>query len=88
MLVDGPTSAVERQVVTFLQLSLTTIKVDLPRGARSKTVRKVAEAAAINEQWAKTGTAKRIHSQKVRANLSDFDRFKVMALKQMVIIFS
>ena len=76
-----------RQVVTFRQLSLTTIKVDLPRGARSKTVKKVAEAAQVNEQWAKTGTSKRLASQKLRANLTDFGRFKVMALKQMVYNF-
>jgi large subunit ribosomal protein L14e len=83
--VDGPTSGVERQVMPFRHLSLTKIRVAMPRGARTKAVKKVLETAAVNEQWAKTGTAKRLNAQRIRANLTDFDRFKVMVLKQMVL---
>lgn len=87
MLVDGPTTGVERQVVSLQRLSLTALKVSLPRSARTKTVRKVVEAASINDKWAKTGAAKSLAAKKIRANLSDFDRFKVMALRQKVPCF-
>lgn len=84
VLVDGSATGVARQVISFRDLKLTNIKVSLPRGARSKTVMKVMKAESVAEQWAKTGAAKKLAAKKIRSNLNDFDRFKVMVLRQKV----
>ena len=81
-LVDGPTTGVERKAISFKDLALTDLKVNLPRAARTAIVQKVVSKEAVQEQWAKTNTAKKVALRKIRANLNDFERFKVMALKQ------
>lgn len=90
-MVDGPLNGVERQPISFRHLKLTNLKVSLPRAAHSKTVKKVWEAENITQKWEATSAAKKIASKKIRAQLNDFQRFKVMVLKQKVskcILFS
>ena len=40
--------------------------------------RKAAEAYKLNDKWTASGIAKKIALRTKRANLNDFDRFKVM----------
>ena len=42
------------------------------------------EKADINKKWEETGLYKRIQQRKLRASLTDFQRFKVRLLKQQV----
>jgi len=81
-LVEGPTSGIHRQTVPLTHLSLTPIKIDIPRGVRSRTLVKAVEEAKLDEQFAKTSWAKKIARVEKRKNLSDFDRFKLMVLKK------
>ena len=81
-LIDGPLTGVARQVLSFKRLRLTKILVKLPRGAREKTVKKVWQAEQVSEKWSQTASAKKAARVQVRKNLNDFERFKVMALKQ------
>jgi len=68
-------------------MALTDFKVKLPRGARSKYVRKAFEDEQVAENWSKTAWAKRIARFERRETLTDFDRFKIKHLKQRVMLF-
>ncbi|KAI5818900.1 ribosomal protein L14-domain-containing protein [Pyronema omphalodes] len=80
VLIDAP--EVPRQSFPLAHLSLTSITVNIPLGARTATVAKVWEKQEINDKWAKSALAKRIDITQKRAALTDFERFKVMVLKK------
>ncbi|KAJ3285509.1 60S ribosomal protein L14 [Rhizoclosmatium sp. JEL0117] len=82
VLVDGPTTGVERQVLNYKRFNLTDIVVKVPRAAGTHAITKALEKADIVSLWAKTSWAKKLAVRKVRENLSDFDRFKVMIAKK------
>jgi large subunit ribosomal protein L14e len=81
-LITGPVSGVPRQALNFKRMALTNFKVKINRGARNKVVAKAIETEKIQEQWEKTSIARKITIRNKRANLNDFDRFKVMVLKK------
>ncbi|KAJ3187561.1 hypothetical protein HK101_009363 [Irineochytrium annulatum] len=82
VLVDGPTTGVSRQVLSFKRLSLTDIVVPLPRSIGTTSVKKVLEKEDIAAKFGQTGWAKRLAARKIRTNLTDFDRFKLMVAKK------
>ena len=81
-LVDGPCSGVARQAVGFNKLWLTDFKLKISHSAREKQVRKAYEEANINTKWEQTSWARRIARKARRAQLTDFDRFKLKVLRQ------
>ncbi|KAI7877466.1 hypothetical protein K492DRAFT_239155 [Lichtheimia hyalospora FSU 10163] len=82
VLIDGPTTGVARQAWSLRHLTLTNLVVkDLPRNAGQTTVKKSLEKNDTLNAWAKTAWAQKLAQRQVRANLSDFDRFKVSKLK-------
>jgi len=81
-LVTGPLSGVPRQALNFKRMALTNFRVKINRGARNKVVAKAIETEKIKEQWEKTSIARKMAIRNKRANLNDFDRFKVMVLKK------
>merc|ERR1712178_331112 len=81
-LVDGPCSGVLRKDINFRALHLTPFTVKIGQSSRSGTVRKAWEKAEITKKWQETTWAKKIAARERRANLSDFDRFKLMKAKQ------
>jgi large subunit ribosomal protein L14e len=84
-LIDGPTTGVERQAFPYRRLTLTPLVVaGLPRGAGQKTVKKYVEKSNVLADWEKSAWAAKIQTRKVRAGLSDFDRFKVQKFKSQV----
>lgn len=54
----------------------------LAQGARLKTLMKAYKAADVDAKWAKTSTARKLARRVARANLNDFDRFKVRVAKK------
>ena len=76
VLVDGENFP--RCVFPTRRLSLTKLKVTLPRGARTSTLLKVVKEAGLAEKWAATPIAKKLARQQTRQNLSDLERFTVM----------
>ncbi|KAJ3228366.1 hypothetical protein HK099_002871 [Clydaea vesicula] len=83
VLVDGPTTGVTRQSVTFKRCTLTPIVLSkVPRTIQTKSLKKLVEAQDLNGLWAKTSWAKKIEVRKVRSNLTDFDRFKLMLARK------
>ncbi|CAO3609126.1 unnamed protein product [Mucor hiemalis] len=71
-LIDGPTTGVVRQAFAYRRMVLTPLVLkNLPALNKAETV----------ATWEKSAWAKKIEQRKVRANLSDFDRFKLSKLK-------
>lgn len=82
-LIDGPTTGVPRQSVSLARVILTPIVLKgLPRGSRTATVSKKWTASDVNEQWTKSAWAQKIAQRQRRSQLTDFERFQVMALKK------
>ena len=78
VLVDGPTTGLERAVYPVKHLAMTDIKVSLLKGARTGTVKKAVESEDVVGQWEKSSWGKKKAAQAKRAALTDFERFKVM----------
>jgi large subunit ribosomal protein L14e len=55
---------------------------NLPRGARTGTVKKFWEKAEIDTKWKETNWFKKQQQVGRRKQLTDFDRFKVLRLKK------
>ncbi|XP_033625592.1 60S ribosomal protein L14-like [Asterias rubens] len=81
-LVDGPCSDFPRQQIRLKKLHLTTFKIRIPHSARTATVRKAWEKADIQKKWLGTTWAKKLAAKKRRADMNDFDRYKLMRAKQ------
>jgi hypothetical protein len=56
----------------------------LPRGVGNKALTKSLEKNDTVAAWNKSSWAKKLEQRKVRAGLSDFDRFKLLKLKSQV----
>merc|ERR1712014_222452 len=81
VIIDSPTKD-SRQKINMNNIQLTKFKLEFLFGAKTSTVKKAWEAADMSAKWAETAWAKKIVKKSLRANLGDFDRFKVMKLKQ------
>merc|ERR1719343_1474138 len=64
------------------RLSLTDFCAKIPRGAREKTLRTALERDEVMKKWSETSWAKKIKAKEVRANLTDFERFKLMVARR------
>ncbi|KAI8365127.1 60S ribosomal protein L14 [Blakeslea trispora] len=81
-LIDGPTTGVVRQAFAYKRLVLTPLVLkDLPRNIGKAALAKALEKNETVAAWNKTAWAQKIEQRKVRANLNDFDRFKLAKLK-------
>ena len=79
VLVDGPTTRFPRVLYPVKRLALTSLVVPgVLKGARTGTLKKAADAFKLKEKWEATSFAKKTDARAKRANLNDFDRFKVM----------
>ena len=68
-------------------MSLTDLKIKVPRGARSGVVKRVFTDAEVSEKWEKTAWAKKLAARKKKISMTDFDRFKLKLEKQRVSVF-
>ncbi|PVV04369.1 hypothetical protein BB560_001126 [Smittium megazygosporum] len=83
VIVEGPTTGVHRHVASLSQVTLTDISIkDLPRTIGTAALKKAIVKSGVVESWKKTSWAKKLEVRRIRANLTDYDRFKVMRLKK------
>ncbi|UKJ88133.1 60S ribosomal protein L14 [Theileria orientalis] len=83
ILVDGAdVTGVKRQQVPKTWLKLTDVKVDLQRGAKTKTVSKVAKDEKALELFDKTSLGKKLRVLEKKKNMNDFQRFKLMVAQR------
>uniref|UniRef100_A0A914Z2U4 Large ribosomal subunit protein eL14 n=1 Tax=Panagrolaimus superbus TaxID=310955 RepID=A0A914Z2U4_9BILA len=83
VLVDGPSTGVPRSVRNFKDLQLTKFKLPVRVGQRTGGVKKIFDEAGIISKWNESSWAKGIEKRTLRANLNDFERFKVLRVKQL-----
>lgn len=83
-IVDAPLANF-RGAVTFKNMILTGLVIEgLPRNAGAKFTKQAFEKAEIEAKWNKTAWAQKLKTRETRAQLTDFDRFKVRKLKAQV----
>ena len=86
-LIDGPSNVngVERQSINFKRLSLTDIVLPgVTPGMNVRSLKKKWEAADAQAKWDATAWAKKRAIRKARANLNDFERFKLRKARKQV----
>ena len=76
VLVDG--EDFPRVLYPLKRLTLTKLLVPLSKGARPATLEAAAEEYGLEKKWEETPTAKMLARREKRAELTDFERFKVM----------
>merc|ERR1711920_638343 len=84
VVVDGPESltGVRRHMMPIKRLSLTDLKSSIPRGAREKTLKKALEKDGALKKFGETAWGKKLAAKEARAQMTDFDRFKLMVAKK------
>jgi large subunit ribosomal protein L14e len=82
LLISGPTTGVRRQEISINRVSLTDLKLDVVRGVKEAQLKQAIEAFGLEKKWGETSWARKIQRATRRAQLTDFDRFKVKTLKQ------
>jgi large subunit ribosomal protein L14e len=86
VLVDGPTTNVRRQELSLNRLQLTEHVVPLTRGIKRGALKKAITDFGLDKKWSESSWGRKLHRRQRRTNLTDFERFKVMVLKQKVSI--
>ena len=82
VLVQGVKGGIKRQELSLRRVTLTDYKIDIKRGAKQEEVFKALDDYKLDEKFKKSTYAKKCEKRQKRANLTDFDRFKVMRLRQ------
>ncbi|KAI8913037.1 translation protein SH3-like domain-containing protein [Powellomyces hirtus] len=82
VLVDGPTTGVKRQSISFKRATLTDLKVAIPRTIGTPALKAAIEKQELVARWNKTAWAQKIARRTARAELSDLDRFKLMLARK------
>ena len=82
VLVHGPKEGVRRQEISLRRITLTDFKLDIKRGIHKEALEKAITEYKLDEKFKQSVYAKKIERRVKRANLTDFDRFKVMRLRQ------
>ena len=82
VLIHGPKEGVRRQEISLKRLSLTDFKLDIQRGIHKDALVKAIEDYKLDDKFKEYSYSKKMERRKKRANLTDFDRFKVMRLRQ------
>ncbi|CAD8189530.1 unnamed protein product [Paramecium octaurelia] len=83
VLIDGPTTGVQRQVIPIRRLTLTKFNLKgATRGARTGVITKAIKKSDPFAQYQNTIAAKKVAKKALRAKLTDFDRFRVMILRK------
>ena len=82
VIIQGLKGGVRRQELSLRRVTLTDYKIDIKRGAKREEVFKAIEDYKLEEKFKKSNMSKKNELREKRANLTDFDRFKVMRLRQ------
>ncbi|KAI9099535.1 ribosomal protein L14-domain-containing protein [Phlyctochytrium arcticum] len=82
VLVDGPTTGVKRQAISFKRSTLTDLKITIPRTIGTPSLKTQIEKQDLINRWNKTAWAQKIAKRETRATLTDFDRFKLMVARK------
>ena len=82
VLIQGLKGGIKRQEISLRRVTLTDYKLDIKRGAKEAEVFKAINDYKLEDKFKTSNIYKKNELRKTRANLTDFDRFKVMRLRQ------
>eukprot|EP01068_Selenidium_serpulae_P003933 Selendium_serpulae@DN3348_c0_g1_i3.p1 len=83
LLVDGPTTGVTRQSIPIKRIRVTDFVLeDLERSSESKVIVDSLKKNDVIAQWNKSREGLRYNQNKARANLTDFERFKIRSIRK------
>ena len=82
VLIQGLKGGVKRQELSLRRVTLTDYKLDIKRGAKQAEVYKAIDDFKLEDKFKTSTYYKKNEIRQKRANLTDFDRFKVMRLRQ------
>ena len=82
VIIQGLKGGVRRQELSLRRVTLTDYKIDIKRGAKREEVFKAIDDYQLEKKFKESILAKKNELREKRANLTDFDRFKVMRLRQ------
>ena len=82
VLIQGLKGGIKRQEISLRRVTLTDYKLDIKRGAKEAAVFKAIDDYKLEDKFKTSNIYKKNELRKTRANLTDFDRFKVMRLRQ------
>ena len=82
VVIQGLKGGVKRQELSLRRVTLTDYKLDIKRGAKEAEVFKAIEDFKLEDKFKTSTYYKKNEIRQKRANLTDFDRFKVMRLRQ------
>merc|ERR1719419_1209755 len=72
---------IDQAAVRIKNLHLTKLKVKFNHSAKSSIVKKAWEEGEVQKKFEASGWGQRIKKSAIRANLTDFEKFKVNKLK-------
>ena len=81
-MIEGPSTGVSRQVISYGRIALTDFTIDISRSAGTKEITSAWSDSDVQAKWDATSWAKKLSAKAKRAGLSDFDRFKVMVARK------
>ncbi len=82
VIVDGPTTGVDRKVMNLKALSLSKFNVDISRGIRNKALVAALEEQKTIEKFNESAWGLKKAAAAKRSACNDFERFQVMILKK------
>lgn len=84
VLVDGPAAitGVHRHELGINRIMLTDLKVAAKHNASHKQLAALWKSEDVQGKWDATNWAKKIQKRKLRASMTDFDRFQVMLARK------
>ena len=82
IIIQGLKGGVRRQELSLRRVTLTDYKINIKRGAKREEVFKAIDEYKLEEKFKNSTYSKKCELRQKRANLTDFDRFKVMRLRQ------
>lgn len=71
-----------RQSIPIRRVALTDMRLKLPRGVRSVTLRKALDKDDVIKKFNETAWGKKRLAKQRRASLTDFERFKLMVARK------
>ncbi|OEH76758.1 60S ribosomal protein L14 [Cyclospora cayetanensis] len=83
LLIDGAgVTGVTRQSIPIRRVALTNMRLKIPRGVRTSTLRKALEKDDVIAKFNESSWGKKRLAKQRRASLTDFERFKVMVARK------
>lgn len=82
VLIHGPKDGVRRQEISVKRITPTDFKLDIHNGIHKDALIKAIDDFKLEDKVKETPFAKKIERRAKRAALTDFDRYKVMLLRQ------